>query len=106
MELPPALIEKLKEDIKLKTMKVEVYDSDCLQVGYLKYAGNLTKKSVKWEKCLGMSIIMLPYVVWLICLTNISRSVRSGRVEWVFGLSRMMFWSLNILTYWGCCILM
>lgn len=46
MELPPALIEKIKEEVKLKTMKVHMYESDCLQVGDLKYAGNLTKQSV------------------------------------------------------------
>ncbi|XP_042751450.1 uncharacterized protein LOC122194540 [Lactuca sativa] len=46
MELPPTLIEKIKEEVKLKTMKVHVYENDCLQVGDLKYVGNLTKQSV------------------------------------------------------------
>lgn len=40
------LSEKLKEEIILKKMKDQVYESDCLQEGDLNYVGNLTKHRV------------------------------------------------------------
>ncbi|CAI9284461.1 unnamed protein product [Lactuca saligna] len=101
IELPPALIEKLKE-IKLKTLKVHVYESDCLQVGDLKYVGNLTKQSVVgFGEVFGHehSYVTLYGVADFLNQHINKGESRKGRMG--VRVLENVFWSLNIFTYWG-----